>query len=232
MSNNSNSSKLKSNFADGEAYEKRIRRFVPSYYELMDSILCCLPEKEGNFSVLELGCGIGNLSLQILQKNPFFTLTAIDLVEEMVAACGERLKKYSNRAEVVCADQTRFSRPNAFDFILSNLSLHYPETDEKKISTCKNVFISLKTGGIFSFSVMLIGDTPEETEKIWRNWEKEVLNNGVTPEELEEWYRTNHGTDYPVSVNQWLKWLEEVGFEKSKLVWQKTIFGTICAKKL
>lgn len=231
MSHDSNSLKLKSSFADVKAYEKRIRRFVPYYDELMDSILSCLSEKKENSSILELGCGTGNLSLRILEKNDFFDLIAIDLVEEMVATCGERLKKYSNRAEVVCADQTGFNRPNAFDFVLSNLSLHYPETDEKKLSTCQNVFISLKPAGIFSFSVMLIGDTPEETEKMWKNWEKDVLNNGVTREELEEWYRTGHGTDYPVSVSEWLKWLREVGFEKAKLVWQKTIFGTICARK-
>lgn len=66
---------------------------------------------------------------------------------------------------------------------------------------------------------MLIGDTPQSNKKIWKSWEKDVLRNGVLQEEIDEWYRTYHGTDYPVSSSQWLKWLWEVGFGNTVLVW-------------
>lgn len=149
MNNKLSSLKLKSNFADRESYERRIRKFFPCYDELMDSVLSCLPAEKLSSSILELGCGTGNLSLRILERNCFFTLIAIDVVEEMVATCRRRLKKYSGRTEIVCADQIIFRRPDTFDFVLSNLSLHYPETDEKKISTCKNFLLSETWGNFF-----------------------------------------------------------------------------------
>jgi len=222
---------LKCSFADTDAYDRRIRKFVPYYEEMMNSVLNCLPDLESHFVVLDLGCGTGSLSQRLLRQRRYCKLVAIDVVKEMAEKCRERLVPYSNRAEIFCADMMKFRRLDSFDYVLSNLTLHYPETDKKKISVCRNVFQSLRSGGIFSFSVMLTGESPKATEKIWRLWERDVLQNGVTREELDDWYRTHHGSDHPVSPSFWLRWLQEAGFWHCKLVWRETIFGTIWARK-
>lgn len=223
--------KIKSNFSDKEGYNRRIRKFVPYYDEMMDSILACLPETKHGYEVLELGCGTGNLSARLLNEKKFCKLTAIDLVQEMAHTCRERLIKYANRLEIIQADIVEFSQSNAFDYVVSSLALHYPDSDEKKISTCRNIFKSLKPGGIFSFSVMLSSEFYEPTGLIWKCWEKDVFKNGVSREELNEWHRTYHISDYPVPLSLWLKWLKEVGFEHCEIVWKRTIFGTIWVKK-
>jgi SAM-dependent methyltransferase len=222
---------LKSNFADTDAYDRRIKRFVPYYDEMMNSVLDCLPELESHLVVLELGCGTGNLSQKLLNKSRYFKLVAIDITKEMVEKCRVRLAQYTNRTEIICADMIKFRRISTFDYVLSNLALHYPETDKKKISVCRNVYQSLRPGGIYSFSVMLTSDSPQSTEKIWKRWERDVLQNGITREELDNWNKTHHGSDHPVPPSLWLKWLQEVGFEYCELVWCETIFGTIRAKK-
>ncbi len=222
---------LKCSFADTVAYDQRIKKFVPYYEEMMNSVLSCLPDVESNLVVLELGCGTGNLSERLLRQWPYCKLVAIDVVKEMAEKCRERLVPYSSRAEIFRADMMKYRRLESFDYVLSNLALHYPETDKKKFSVCRNVFQSLRSGGIFSFSVMLTGESPKATEKIWRLWEQDVLQNGVTREELDDWYRTHHSGDHPVPQSFWLKSLQETGFEHCKLVWRETIFGTIRARK-
>jgi hypothetical protein len=59
---------------------------------------------------------------------------------------------------------------------------------------------------------MLTSNSKEMTERIWKLWEKDVLENGVSREELDEWYRTCQRTDYPVPPGHWFRWLKEAGF--------------------
>lgn len=223
-------SKISLNFADSVSYDRRIRRFVPYYDEMMDLILACAQERNG-FEILELGCGTGSFSHRVLDTFPRARLTAIDLVQEMVDCCRNRLADSAGRAEVIQADLINFSQPRSFDCVLSNLALHYPETDAKKIRACWNVFESLRSGGCLCFSVMLAGPTDEHTQAMWRAWEEDVLMNGVAREEIEQWYRVYHPYDYPVPPGAWLKWLGDVGFDDCRLVWFRSVFGAIQAHK-
>ena len=214
-----------SDFADTDAYDRRIKRFVPYYSEMIEGVLSCLPEKESDIAALELGCGSGNLTKKMLKEYPCAKLLAIDLTEQMVEKCRRNLLHYSKRIRVVRADMISFCQKNRFDYALSNLALHYPGTDEKKMTVCENVWRSLKPGGLFSFSVMLNGKSPAVTKRIWKCWEQDVLQAGVTQEELDEWYGTNHASDHPVPPNKWLEWLKKLGFTNCEFVWNKTIFG-------
>ena len=223
--------RLESNFADPEAYDKRIRKFVPYYEEMLKSLLDCLPELEHHPAVLELGCGMGNFSLELLNKNSSCELTAIDLVKEMVRTCRARLAAYSQRAEILCANMVKYRKDNSFNYVFSNLALHYPETNMKKQAVCRNVYQSLRSEGVFAFSAMLAGDAATAAEEIWKRWERDVIQNGVSRKELDEWYKTHHQSDHPVSCTSWLKWLHESGFKHCDLAWSRTIFGTIRAKK-
>jgi len=222
---------IRTNFADTSDYEQRIRRFVPYYDEMLVSLLTCLPKTRGKRKILELGCGTGNLTQRILESQDLRCLIAIDLVEEMIKTCRTRFQNEQPVLELICADLTSFLRPGAFDFALSSLAFHYPESCEQKVSSLRCVFRSLKPGGIFSFSCMLSGETEEFTTRAWRAWEDDVAENGVTPSELEAWYRTNHLSDHPVPSSLWLRWLNKIGFRGAELAWRRTIFGTFWAKK-
>ena len=222
---------LKSTFADTDSYDRRLKRFVPYNEEMLNSVLRCIYASRNQLRVLELGCGTGNLSKKLLEINSDCWLTAIDLQEEMVMTCSKNLGRYSRQTEVICADMIGFQSVGNFDFVISNLALHYPDTDQKKVSVCRNAFMSLKPGGIFSFSIMIRDEPRESADYIFSKWERDVLCNGVSQEEFDEWQRTCHKSDYPIPASLWMKWLKEIGFLYSRLTWQKTIFGTICARK-
>ena len=222
---------VRSHFADTEAYEHRIRKYVPSYDDMLDTILDCSKTGDRLDIILELGCGTGNLSHRLLEKNRGCRLIAIDCVPEMIAMCKERLRIFGPRCEIICANMLEFKRRDSFNRVISNLVLHYPETEKNKISVVTNVFSSLKPGGTFSFSAMLTGKKLKTTRRIWRSWERKILRHGVTQKELQEWYATCHGSDHPVSASLWLEWLAKVGFERCELIWRETIFGIFRAEK-
>jgi len=216
---------------DPEVYDEEIRRFVPYYDEIVDSILDCLPRLHSVNSILELGCRTGDLSQRLLASGFCRNLVAVDRANEMVRVCRARLGKYSRQAEVIQADPCEFSRANSFDYVLANLSLHCAEFAEQKKRACRNVFESLKPGGIFSFSVMLTTDSRESREKIQSKRERDVIENGVSREELEEWQALNKKNRPAVPPRHWLSCLKKAGFENCDFVWCETIFGTLRARK-
>ncbi len=216
---------------DPEVYDEQIRRFVPYYDEMIDSILDCLPRLHSVNSILELGCRTGDLSLRLLASGFCRHLVAVDRADEMVRVCRSRLGNYSRQVEVVQANPCEFSRANSFDYVLANLSLHCAEFAEQKKMACRNVFESLKPGGIFSFSVMLTTESRESREKIRSKWERDVIENGVSREELEEWQTLNKKNRPAVAPRHWLSCLKKVGFENCDFVWCETIFGTLRARK-
>lgn len=224
-------SSLESRFASAEAYDRRIRRLVPYYPELMDSLLAGIPLLEPPVEILELGCGTGTFTLRILETGACARLTALDIVPEMVESAKSRLARYAGTVNLIEADFVEYDHPEAYDVVLSNLALHYPETDESKLQTCRNVLRTLRPGGAFCFSVMLAGESEAATKALWRAWERDVIRHGVPRQEIEEWYRTHHATDYPVAPDLWLRWLRQVGFVDGELVFRRTVFGSFWARK-
>jgi len=80
----------KSHFAGTEAYDQRIRRFVPYYEEMMNAVPGCLPKQQNSPAVLESVCGTGNLSQKLLNNSGDCKLAAVYLVKEMVERLRER----------------------------------------------------------------------------------------------------------------------------------------------
>ncbi len=216
---------------DPEVYDREIRRFVPYYDEMTESILDCLPRLHSVDSILDLGCRTGDLSLRLLASGLCKHLVAVDRADEMVRVCRSRLGNYSRQVEVIRANPCEFSRANSFDYVLANLSLHCAEFAAQKKTACRNIFNSLKPGGIFSFSVMLTTDSRGSREKIRSLWERDVIENGVSRQELDEWQALNKMNRPAVAPRQWLSCLKKAGFENSDFVWCETIFGTLRAKK-
>lgn len=222
---------LHDNFASCSDYEKRIRKFVPYYDEMLDCIISCLPSLNSNHRILELGCGTGNLSEKLIQERKCRCLTAIDIVEEMLVICRRRLAFYSGNYEILKADMIKFSRLEIYDYTVSNLALHYPETAKLKKSVLKNVFRSLKNNGVFIFSVMLHSECQNLVSLIWSDWEKDVYKKGTSPEEINDWYEKNHRLDFPATPHMWLDWLKKIGFRHGDLIWRKNIFGVFWSVK-
>ena len=215
-----------------QTYDRQVRRFVPSYDEMLDVLLEGLQNMEPhNSSVLELGCRTGPLAGRLLREKPFAQLTAVDRDLEMILACKDALGSRAEWVELICQPEPRFVRPDAFDYILSHLMLHRIEGTVDKIAICRNAFQSLKPGGLFIFSAMIGSESEAAAEMTWKCWERDVLTNGVTPREIAEWHVRDRMESHPIPARVWLKWLRETGFIQADIIWSETVFGAIWARK-
>lgn len=100
--------------------------------------------KGGN--LLDLGCGNGNLLLQLVKDG--FVLTGVDFSEAMIEQAKQRLDGY---AELVVADAGNLPFPaDTFDVLVCNASFHhYPDPE----AALKEMYRVLRPGG-----TLLIGE--------------------------------------------------------------------------
>ncbi len=215
-----------------EAYDLHIRRFVPCYGEMLESLFESLVLMDASRAdVLEIGCRTGHLAGLLLKARPEARLTAIDGDRDMVLACRESLGLRSESVELLCHPEAQFVRPQSFDYILSLLALHRLEGMPEMKAACRNAFDSLRPGGIFAFSLVVEGETPEKSEIMWNCWDRDVRNGGVSAAEMNEWREEDLRDCRPFTPRLWLGWLREAGFHHADIVWSETIFATIWAKK-
>ncbi len=112
-------------------------------------------------SVLDLGCGYGWHSKYAAEQGASSVL-AFDISERMI----EEAKKRNSAENVtykVCAVEEYEYPENTFDFIISNLVLHYIADLD---TVFEKVFRTLKTDGIFLFNI----EHPVFTAGINEDW--------------------------------------------------------------
>lgn len=217
---------------DPEAFDREIRYFVPYQAEILESLLESMLLMGSDCSpVLDLGCRTGILSSRLVEEKPYARLVAVDQEPGMILACRERLGQAADWVDVERRTIAQYSRPAAYDYILSNLVLHFLPSAEDKEAVCRNAFWSLKPGGIFAFSVMLDVRSSEAGDVLWKRWERDAMSVGARREDIQAWQLRHRPAYFPASQQDWLNWLSEAGFVHSELVWCETIFGTFWAKK-
>lgn len=116
------------------------------YYE-RPAMVNLLPENLKGLSVLDAGCAAGWYTDYLLSKGA--VPTALDISPEMVEATKRRTK---GKAEVLCVDLSKELpfESDAFDLIISSLTLHYLKDWHKTFEEFSRV---LRRGGVFIFSI-------------------------------------------------------------------------------
>ena len=143
-----------------ENYKKRIRQAfntkASSYDEYsvaqrevgrrMIERLDLLKFKPSN--ILDLGSGTGYLAELLLSKFPTSNITCLDLAENMLLECREKIP---NSNLIVSDIESMPFKPESFDLIISSFTLHWCEEIEKIFYDVRK---SLKNDGIFMFTTV------------------------------------------------------------------------------
>lgn len=102
--------------------------------------------KGNNFDkILEIGCGTGFLSKEILGQLNFNTLFANDIVEESI----NQVKMLSKKIEKLSGDCESISFPNGLNLVISNATFQWIEDF---VSLTEKINFNLNEDGIFAFS--------------------------------------------------------------------------------
>lgn len=118
----------------------------------VDEILKLLKAKPGA-RILDLCCGPGRHSLELARRG--FRVTGVDRTKAYLRDARRLARKEKLDVEFVLADMRRFRRPRAFDACINMFTAFgYFRRQADDLRVLKNVFSSLRPGGVFLMDIM------------------------------------------------------------------------------
>ncbi len=125
-------------------------------------------EKLAEGAILELGCGTGIFTEQLLQIFPTRYLTLSDVSNSMLAQCQTNLFVPSERVELLTLDAEELTLSHTYALIAASFSLQWVSDF---YGTINRLLTSLKPGGELVFSIPTAGT--------FREWEQQCTRIGV-----------------------------------------------------
>jgi tRNA (cmo5U34)-methyltransferase len=215
-----------------EGYDSLIKRAVPRYDEMLARLVDYLPPRVA--SVLELGCGTGNLSLALAERYPEASLTFLDAAPEMIQTTRARLEeKHAStirRARFVEATfETIEPKLGSFELVVSSISLHHVKD---KATLYKTIHALVTPGGTFRFSDQLRGGTDAIHELNWRRWLEFCRSRGnCSEEEVGSLLEHAEAHDHYTPLQEHFQLLAAAGFTTLDCVWRNLIWGIVTADR-
>lgn len=172
--------------------------------------------------ILDLGYGSGQVEQFLFEQIPGAQILGIDNSAAMMRLASERLTPFASQFMPVEHDLrsiTSLVLPNhSYSFVIAVQSLHHL-SNEQMYSVYEYIHGVLARGGMF----LLLDKLKVETEHLWQVmnaiWKRQdELYGSVTASHEGESFAgheqsvLNRG-DYPVPLDQHLKWLRAIGFE-------------------
>jgi tRNA (cmo5U34)-methyltransferase len=123
-------------------------------------------------SILDLGCGAGNFTLKLLDLIPDLDCTLVDLSLPMLDKAKERISKVSQgKISTVQTDFLNLQLPaETFDIVVTGAAMHHLRTDEEWETVFTKIFKSLKIGGCFWISDLILHDNPAINQLMWKRY--------------------------------------------------------------
>jgi tRNA (cmo5U34)-methyltransferase len=213
-----------------ESYDSLIRRAVPRYDEMVARLLEYLPAGAG--SIVELGCGTGNLSLELLAKFPRGTLRFVDASPEMIALTRSRIDRaVSPTTPAVSFLVERFEElelpEGPVDLVVSSISLHHVEDKGRLYARVRSF---LNGGGGFCFADQMRGEPESNHRRNWERWLAFCRERGhCSPEEIESLLEHAAAHDHYTTLTDHISLLAKAGFSEIDCVWRNGMWGVVTA---
>jgi len=213
--------KIKKHFEEeAKEFDKIIRKIIPFYNEMLEALLFAMPHpKSQKIKVADLGCGTGTIAKMILERHPNSILTCVDLAANMIETAKIKLGKYKN-VEYIVGDFHNFNFNRKYDAVVTSLALHHLRNDNDKKKFFKKIFDALNKNGVFYNADVVLGSN-ETVQNLYINKWKEFMRRKVSVSEIEsKWIPKYEEEDRPAKLIEQMKWLEEIGFEKTDVIWK------------
>jgi len=177
--------------------------------------------------LLDIGCGAGNYSLRMLEKIPALNCTLIDLSLPMLNRAKERIEQVSvGRTTLLQTDILEAGLPEeGFDIVLAGAVLHHLRDEEQWKTVFKNVYRSLKPGGSFWISDLIVHDHPA-LDQLFQGRYAEYLDSLGGPEYRKKVFDYIEAEDTPRSVTFQVELMRSCGFRYVDILHKNSCFAT------
>ena len=195
--------------------------------------------KEG-MELLELGCGDGALTEELLKTHSGMSATLLDGNERMIQKAKERLKGYQDTIFIQATFQDLLGgkvKLETYDFCVSSMAIHHLDMDEKAL-LFHLIGSWLNPGGYF-IDVDVVQPPSKELEQwyfaIWKDRLTHMINQyGIkdeVPEDLIGRYQDPASMNKPDTLGNQLRALERAGFSDVDCYYKNGIFVVFGGKK-
>ncbi len=211
-------------------YTEVIERCFPRYREMLWALLDYLPKNREYSSILELGCGTGNLSVLLKDAFPRAEITVVDISADSLAVCQARL----GSEDRILYEPNDFRQltyeAESFDLIVSSIAIHHLTSPEKtRLFSQANRW--LKAEGVFSIADQFRGATDDLYARHIENWKAQSLSAGSSEEEFAMWMEHQREHDYHDPLKDQMDWLTQAGFAVVDCPWRYLLWSVIQARK-
>lgn len=177
-------------------------------------------------SVLDLGCGAGNFTIKLLDLIPDLECTLVDLSLPMLDKAKERIAKVSQgKISTVQTDFLNLQLPaETFDIVVTGAAMHHLRTDEEWETVFTKIFKSLKKGGCFWISDLILHDNPAINQLMWKRYADYLEGIGGKAYQ-ENVFAYIDKEDTPRSVMYQLDLMRKIGFSTVDVLHKNSCFS-------
>lgn len=189
--------------------------------------------------VLDLGCGDGALTRELLKEDEQIQATLVDGSPEMLENARERLQSFENMHFINRTFQELLKNDavldDDFDLVVSSLAIHHLHREEKR-SLFEYIHNHLQTGGYFLNLDTVKAPTPELEgwyRIFWSEWIREnqtKLDITERFDHIPEQYK-NNPDNHPDTLDEQLDALKSVGFGQVDCYYKYGIFAIFGGRK-
>jgi len=212
-------------------YDTWVQKALPCYDELFSIAIESIPfSLTKKLNVLDLGAGTGLFSWHVFQsyKNSDFTL--MDVADKMLDVSKERFANSEKQFSYITSDYRKALPKLQFDLIISSLSIHHLDDNEKQ-DLFKEIFSILKPGGAFINVDQIKAPSEHFQELYWSKWLAKVRQTDASEDQIRESIIRREEFDKDSTLIDQLKWLKMAGFKKVDCLYKHYFVGVFFAQK-
>lgn len=210
-------------------YDSNRKKFIPcfdDYYEYTTEFIAANVARPKR--ILDLGAGTGLLSYFWYKHFPKSEYVLIDIADEMLNIARKRFAGLEN-VDYQVLDYSKELPNGEYDIIISALSIHHLEHEEKR-ELFTRIYNKLPNGGVFINYDQFCAGSPEMN--IWFDsyWENQLENSRLTTKDIELW-KERRKLDRECSVEEEIEMLQKCNFKETKCIYSNQKFSVIVAVK-
>ncbi len=201
-----------------DEYDALIQVAIPRCAEAFWMMLYYLPDGFAPQTILELGCGTGNLTRHLAEKWPNAAITVVDISAEMLQKTRENVQA-AELNTVECAFETLAFDTPRFDLVASSFAIHHLH-DADKARLIQKIHGWLKPGGFMVWADGFNSGNPRLHQANMDLYEALAREKGATEAQIVEWRDHRAVLDHYPKLSEALAWFQAAGFDSVDVLWR------------
>ena len=211
-----------------DSYDSKRKEIIPHmdvYYQTAVE----LTKDYENPKILDLGAGTGILTEMLYDLHPDSRITLLDMSANMLSRAKNKFEGIDNFEYIEDNYLTRDFK-QSYDIIISSLSIHHLDDDEK-YTLYEKIYHSLNKNGVFINADEVRAPT-DTLEKLYVQKETDHLfKQDFSSKEKEEiLYRRT--LDTPSTLDDNLSWLKDIGYDNVDVIYKYYRYFVLYGQKL